>query len=160
MRYTILPWQIASTSQHQADVCEANQRMLGSAIRLWAMDHHLPENCPAPPLIDLIPKYLTATPLCPTGGVYRFGSPDEDVQCSLHGDLEEYDWHQFDQKDILFPHGNRPSKEVILEVERERSLRRQESDIAQEARKQSASPPPSPRFSDIPTVISTFRPLQ
>ena len=140
---------------HAADGCEATQRSIRSAILQRAIDTHEPPDGPAPTMSDLVPIYLECAPRCPLGGELILGSPDQDVRCSLHGDLERYDRRQFVVWDILFPHENNHPAPDVMGAEREHDLHQRWIDEELDALQKNAdaAATPSPRPADGPVVV-------
>lgn len=72
----------AHRKAYPGDACVNGLRMISGAKDQYALDH----NGRAPGgLDDLVPTYMSKSPVCGQGGVYTMGDLDKDPSCSVQG---------------------------------------------------------------------------
>ncbi len=89
-----VPLYNAQTEKAKTTTCQANQRIIESAIVQWSMDH--PDNENIPSLDDLVGDYLQSKPECPSNNdpsnndtydiVQPAGSVTWSVTCKIQDD--------------------------------------------------------------------------
>lgn len=90
-----VPLYNAQTEKAKTTTCQANQRIIKSAIVQWSMDPDN-ENAGIPELGDLVVGgYLQSLPECPSNGEYSIdqedGSVTWSVTCNVHNRVEGED---------------------------------------------------------------------
>ena len=72
-----VPLYNAQTEKAKTTTCQANQRIIESAIVQWSMDPDN-ENAGIPELDDLVGGYLQSLPECPSNGEYKIDKIEQD----------------------------------------------------------------------------------
>lgn len=76
---------IRSSEIEKGQVCDLNLRQVEGAMDQWRKETHGP-NLPDPQFADLVPNYLTAVLICPSGGTYSI--TEGAVTCSVRHAFE------------------------------------------------------------------------
>ena len=82
-----IPSFVKARSTAQMNGCVNNLRIIDSAKEQWALVSRA--DIGQAPEVPGVNEYIkgNATPLCPAGGRYTYGSIGADPECSLHGSL-------------------------------------------------------------------------
>ena len=77
-----IPSFVNARTKSQQNACINNLRQVSGSKDQYALD----KNGTAPTaLADLVPTYITKTPICPAAGTYTVGNLGSDPTCTVNG---------------------------------------------------------------------------
>ena len=85
-----IPNFIAARNKAQANACKYSMKAIEGAKAAWKLDNNKPATA-IPTEADLFgpDKYMADKPKCPSGGTYTINALNQNVRCSVHGQLKE-----------------------------------------------------------------------
>ena len=86
-----VPNFVRARESSRAKSCQANLKQIDSAKEQHMMDNN---STTAPgALTDIVPTYIKATPVCPSGGTYTVGAAGVNPSCGIGGTAGTYNYH-------------------------------------------------------------------